>query len=115
MDAGFAWGFIACAALSGAGLCVLLGVRALMAQVKRIDAVEGENERLNGIIDQLDKNTKAIDPTKSALEDERDFQEALLSLKLLMGYFNRKSPGALKLLIDEEFAPHRVTPTRRAN
>lgn len=102
-------------ALFGAGVasCGLAVVAVgLVIRDRNLNRRLAATERL---VDQLTRNTKAIEPTRAALDDERDFQEALLSLKLLMGYVNRKSPGALKLLIDEEFAPHRVSPTRRAN
>ena len=109
------WGFVAGSSLAGA-LCGLSVVVALLiVAFRRIDRLKEDNTRLEGIIDQLAVKTKAIDPVKSALDDEGDFQNALMSTRLLMGYINRKSPGALKLLLDEEFAPHRANPTKRGN
>lgn len=82
---------------------------------RRLDRLRADNTRLDGIIDQLAVKTKAIEPVKSALDDEGDFQNAVMSTRLLMGYINRKSPGALKMLIDEEFAPHRANPGKRVS
>lgn len=74
--------------------------------------MQADNRRLEGIIDQLATKTKAIDPAKAALDDERDFQEALMGTDLMMGYVARKSPGALKRLW-ERHAPQQFLNGRR--
>lgn len=102
-------------ALFGAGVAGCALALVAVGLVLRDRALHRRLERIEGVLERVKDNTKAIEPTRAALDDEGDFQQALMSTRLLMGYINRKSPGALKLLIDEEFAPHRVNPTRRAN
>lgn len=76
--------------------------------------MQSTNARLEELIQQLATKTKAIDPAKAALDDERDFQEALMGTDLMMGYIGRKSPGALKQLW-ERHAPQQFLKGRRVN
>lgn len=102
-------------ALFGAGVAGCALALVAVGLVLRDRALHRRLERIEGVLERVKDNTKAIEPTKAALDDEGDFQQALMSTRLLMGYINRKSPGALKLLIDEEFAPHLVNRGRRVS
>lgn len=105
MDSPGAWGFVAGVALTCA-LCTLaaFGVAALIA-FRRLEKLSATNDRLEELIRQLAEKTKAIDPVRSALDDEGDFQECLLAARDLISYVGRKSPGAQKRIF-EEVAPH---------
>ncbi len=101
-------------ALFGAGAAGCALALVAVGLVIRDRSLNRRLERIEGVLDAVKDNTKAIEPTKAALDDEGDFQQALMSTRLLMGYINRKSPGALRLLV-EEYAPHLANQGKRVN